>query len=120
MIALAFLLMFSVNVFAGEFYADWTLPEQRENGESFVPGELKATRVIYSRQGGNTEEYQMDLSVPASSVRVSGLKKGWWNVRLQSVSHCHLDLTQYPASYDFLSATECTSDDTPTIRVKVQ
>lgn len=119
MIALVFLLLFSMGISAGEMAAVWTLPEHRKNGEVFIPGELLSTRIVYSRQGGSTE-HEMDISVPASSVRISGLKKGWWNVHLRSVSKCYLAGRGLPASYDFMSETLCVSDPTPTLRVKIR
>lgn len=109
---IAFLLL--NQAYAGEFFAQWTAPDIRENGDPFISGEYWGTRVTYFRNQG--EIFSHDIQ--GESVRISGLKKGWWTIKAQSLSRC--TIAEVQASLDFLSEELCVSEATPSLRVKVR
>lgn len=111
---LLILFLFTTHLYAGELFVQWTNADANANGVPFIPGEFVSTRVVYSQKqsGGFTHE------VTGDSVRISGVRRGWWDVYLQTVSKCHHVFAG--ASVDFLTVEECVSEPTPTLRVKVR
>jgi hypothetical protein len=111
------LLMLSFPALAGEFYAQWTDPDMRENGSPFIANEFQGTRVTYYKNANH--QYTVDVGPESNGVLVSGLSGGWWNIYLQSKSHCHT--VQYGSSTeDFLTHDLCYSEPTTTLRIKAR
>lgn len=98
---------------AGTINVTWTVPTIREDGTPFAPGEFQGTRVTYYRKSNDVNTYDVD----GESIRISNLKKGWWNVYAQSMSLCERVEDRDGESF---FTTRCLSEPTPTIRVRVR
>jgi hypothetical protein len=108
------LLFFMLPAHAGSFHLSWDNPDIREDGSPLLPGELTGTRITYSRQ---YDTFTRFVSADSTSIIVSGLRKGWWDVYLEAVSRCHVI---YQGEETVFADEECFSAPTITLRVKAQ
>ena len=113
---LVFLILLPLPALSGEMYISWTDPDMRANGEPFIEGEFQGSLITYYRQ----HHTPYTLTTEADSLRISGLKNGWWTVQVQARSHCATSKNEHSAVEDFLSREICLSEPTPSLRVKVQ